>query len=569
MDGHIVVFGFKGVARRIVKQLARVGGRVIVVDPDLATSELDTLRRYGVEYVAGYGQSLDVLRTVDIAHARAAVCATNDDLRNIEIALLVREVSGSVRIVVQMANGAVGNALERVTQPSVVLDVADLASMSFIEAAVDRPTHPITLGRRRFHITGVAAPRDGTLRELWGDIAPIAVQDTTTGQFLACPSRDEEVASGNLVTLLGTEEDLRAIGLTERIRERRVRGKGVLARTREALGAMLDSVDRPFRIAIGAIFLLAILSTIVLTLQYREPDGRRMSVLDAAYFTVETILTVGYGDFSFRHQEPALRLWSIFIMVTGAVLVYTVIAFLTQALVTRRLAQSLGRQHVTGLRNHIVIFGLGAVGSRVALDLHNEGYDVVVVDIGTGQRFVPQMTAARIPVLIGDPTLPETQREAGLDHAAGVAVLSNDDLLNIETGLAVRAAVGDRKVPVALRVFGRNLARVIDRSLDIGATRSVAELAAPWFVGAALGLEVTGTFYVGETPFMVARISVRTGDGLTGRAIGELSDSTRFVAIDRADGELEYPLQRSTVFHPGDSAYVVGRFEDLLDLLRR
>lgn len=42
---HIVVFGFKGVARRIVKQLAKVADRVVVVDPEISPSERETLLR--------------------------------------------------------------------------------------------------------------------------------------------------------------------------------------------------------------------------------------------------------------------------------------------------------------------------------------------------------------------------------------------------------------------------------------------------------------------------------------------------------------------------------------------
>ena len=564
---HIVVFGFSGVARRIVKQLAKVSPRVIVVDPALSTSELETLRRYGVEHIAGYGQSLDVLTAADVANARAAICATDDDLRNIEIALLVREQSDRVRIVVQMANGNVGRALERVTQPSAVLEVADLASMAFVEQAVNRPAHPLALGRRRFHVTNVPAPRADTLRAIWGDIAPIAVRNGD-GETVTCPSRDRHVQEGDIVTLLGTEDELLAVGLGDRLEAPRSRRRSAWTRLREAVAAAVDAIDRPFRITIGVIAALAATSTGVLMAGFVEPGGKRMGLLDALYFTVETIATVGYGDFSFRGQAPWLRGWAIGVMLLGVVLMYTGVALLTNALVARRLAQSIGRQRVTGMRDHIVVIGLGAVGSKVALDLQAAGYEVAVIDAGTGQRFVPQMRAAHIPVLIGDPTLPETQREAGVHRAAGVAVLSNDDLLNIETGLAVKAVVGERRVPVALRVFGRNLARVIDRSLDIGATRSVAELSAPWFVGAACGLDVVGTFYVGDTPFIAARIAVVDGDGLAGRAIGELSDATRFVAIDRRDGSFEHPLQRDTVFRHGDHAYVVDRFENLLDLLR-
>lgn len=565
---HIVVFGFKGVARRIVKQLAKVADRVVVVDPELGASERETLQRYGVEYVEGYGQSLDVLRQIEVASAAAAICATNDDLRNIEIALLVRELSSTVRLVVQMANGNVGHALQGVTQPSDVLEVADLASIAFVEAAVQRESHPLTLGRRRFYVTTVPHKRDGRLRDVWGEIAPIAVRRSASLDMTFTPSRDDAFAQGDSVMLLATEEDLQRVGFAHRVEAPRPRSRSTWSRLREGLWATIASVDRPFRITLAVIALLATVSVAVLTAGYVTRDGSHLSLLDAIYFTIETIATVGFGDYYFRGQSPGLQAWGIVMMLMGAVLVYTAVAFLTQALVSRRLEQSLGRQRVTGMREHIVVFGLGAVGRHVALDLHHAGYEVVVVDEGTGQRFVPQMRAAGIPVLIGDPTLPETQHEAGVQHAAGVAILSNDDMLNIETGLATRTVVGERRVPVTIRVFGRNLARVIDSSLNIGTTRSVAELAAPWFVGAAMGLQVVGTFYVDEVPFMAARITVRHGDGIAGRAISELSVSTRFVAIDRVDGSFEYPLQRDAVFMEGDNAYVVGRFEDLLDLLR-
>ena len=36
-----------------------------------------------------------------------------------------------------------------------------------------------------------------------------------------------------------------------------------------------------------------------------------MTLLDAVYFTVETIATVGYGDFSFAEQASWLRVYAI------------------------------------------------------------------------------------------------------------------------------------------------------------------------------------------------------------------------------------------------------------------
>ncbi|MDQ2708557.1 MAG: ion channel [Actinomycetota bacterium] len=111
------------------------------------------------------------------------------------------------------------------------------------------------------------------------------------------------------------------------------------------------------------------------------------------------------------------------------------------------------------------------------------------------------------------------------------------------------------------------------RSYAVGLMLLGVVLAAPWFVGAALGLDVLGTFYVDRLPFMVGRLTVPTGGGLDGLAMGELSARTRVVAIHRAgqdDSErrLEYP-PRNTRFGAGDDAYLFGPYEELLAVLRR
>ena len=566
----MVVFGFHGVGRRVVRQLANAGQQVIVVDPDADPTEQEDLQRWGVTYLVGYGLSQDTLHVACVGNALAVLCVTDDDVRNIRLALLVRDISPDVRIVVRMANASVGKALTSVTQPGAVLNVAELASMSFVETAVQRTTHAITLGGTEFSVATLPSTTSGTFGLLWQELAPIAVQPVDGSAIVSGPSMDHVVQPGDLVTLLGTAQAFREAGLEPERDTLTAIGPTLRRRIKEALAAMSDAVDRPFRIAFAVLSALALVSVTVLTLGYEESDGSRMSVLDAVYFTSETIATVGFGDFYFREQETWLRVWAVVLILLGATLVALSTALLTNALVSRRLAQSLGRQRVTGMEGHIVVVGLGAVGSKVAMDLHDAGYEVAVIDSGEGQRFVPQMRAARIPVLIGDATLPETQSAAGIHRAAGVAVLTSDDLVNIETGLAIRGVVGDRPVPIVLRVFSKNLARVIGTGLDAGIARSIAELASPWFVGAALGVDVLGTFYVGSTLFIAVRLPIPTGGGLDGVAIRDLRTTTSIVAVQPAGGdELHFPPRPDTVLHSGDGAYLIGQYEDLLDLLQR
>ena len=52
--------------------------------------------------------------------------------------------------------------------------------------------------------------------------------------------------------------------------------------------------------------------------------------------------------------------------------------------------------------------------------------------------------------------------------------------------------------------------------------------------------------------------------------MGDLSSNTRVIALSRADdGTLEHPPRRGTRFAPGDRAYLLGPYEELLRVLQR
>src|SRR5208282_5305740 len=172
-----------------------------------------------------------------------------------------------------------------------------------------------------------------------------------------------------------------------------------------------------------------------------------------------------------------------------------------------------------------------------------------------------------------DATLPQVLESVRLASASAVAVLTSDDLANLETGLAVRDQLGPRwgSTPVVLRIFDSKLARSVKNSFGFTFVRSTAALAAPWFVGAALGLDVLNTFYVGDELLLVARLSITPQGGLHGLQMSDLAARTRVLAIRRAADKamLEHLPRRTTRFQPDDEAYVIGPYEELLTVLRR
>ena len=565
--------GLHSVGLRIVEELNLSGVPAVVIDdhPDPALAR--QLAAWGVPHVPASSRSAGTLADAGLAGATAVVCALDDDLVTLETALLTRELRADVRVVVQLGNPAVGRALAQINVS--VLDVAGLSAPSIAEACLRSGIQEIPLDGERFLAARTTAPRRATLRELYGALAPVAVLPADGEDAAICPGRDHMVAAGDRVTLFATPDELRTAGISAQVRyPAHARPFSPVRRARHVAVSVLRAVaDRRMATALAALVVVLIASTTILHLTYRTAGPGRLSVLNAAYFTVETVTTVGYGDFFFRGQSPALMAGAICLMLLGAMFVAVFFAMLTNMIVSRRLEESLGRQRITGLSGHVIVIGLGTVGTRVIQRLVAVGRDVVAVDKDESNRRLGPIRALGVPVIIADATLPQTLEAASLPNAAAVAVVTSDDLANLETGLAVRDQLGERwkSVPVVLRMFDSPFARSVRHNFGFSAVRSTAALAAPWFVGAALGLDVLSTFYADDQPLLVARLTVTPGGGLNGLAMSDVSARTRVLAIRRAadDQLLEHPPRRGTRFRAGDRAYLIGPYEELLAVLRQ
>jgi Trk K+ transport system NAD-binding subunit len=572
--GHVIVCGMQDVALRAVRQLQLAGARVVVVTDRHADERLlRSLHGHDVPTVARTAYLSDSLAEAGIAGAVAVICVDASDLQTLETVLLVRDLRPDIRIVAQLDNPAVARAVEEASGSAAVIDVAALFSPPVIEACLRRRAHDIDVEGVHFVALETVVTRDATLRELFGSLVPLGVVTDAQPEPIVCPGRDEPVGAGDRVTLLGTHEELAAAGLEPHSAVRaevQAVGARALSRARR-LVAQVMSADRSLRVALELGVLLLVVSTLVLHFFYQRPGG--LPLVSAVYFTVETIATVGFGDFSFATQPLYMELFGITLIVAGTTLVTTLFALLTNALVSHRIAQSLGQARIPGMRDHVVLIGLGSVGMTVLDGLLARGREVVVVERDESNRFLNQVRQRHVPLIVGDSTLAQTLDAVNLVTASSVAIVTSDDLTNIETGLAVRDRLGARwaDVPVVLRVFDRELGARLERSFGFRQVWSTAAIAAPWFVGAALGLDVLSSFYVGSHPFLLARLTVADGGGLEGVAMRELGAAIRVIAISRAgaDVRLEHPPRRGTTLAAGDDAYLAGPYEELLSILRR
>ena len=98
------------------------------------------------------------------------------------------------------------------------------------------------------------------------------------------------------------------------------------------------------------------------------------------------------------------------------------------------------------MRGHVVICGLGYVGSLFGDHLRQAGHQVVVVELDPANPLIEVCRSWRSPVIVGDARLERTLRGAGVQHAAQLLAVCPDDAVNTEiVAVARRLPTGRRK----------------------------------------------------------------------------------------------------------------------------
>jgi Trk K+ transport system NAD-binding subunit len=102
MREHVVVCGLGQVGYRVVQELHELGEQVVGVEHDERDSFVDEVQALGVPVHLGDARRDDVLVAAGINRARAVICATGDDLANLEVALDVKRLSPGTRVLMRM-----------------------------------------------------------------------------------------------------------------------------------------------------------------------------------------------------------------------------------------------------------------------------------------------------------------------------------------------------------------------------------------------------------------------------------------------------------------------------------
>lgn len=147
--GHVLVCGLGNVGFRCVQELLRLGHQVVAVEKDASGQFADTVRRMGVAVVTGDATVTEVLRQARAGTARAVLAVASNELANLEIALLVRELNPAQRVVVRLTDPDFAEAARAAADLRYALSPPQLAAPVFAAAVFgDRVLSLARVGRR-------------------------------------------------------------------------------------------------------------------------------------------------------------------------------------------------------------------------------------------------------------------------------------------------------------------------------------------------------------------------------------------------------------------------------------
>jgi Trk K+ transport system NAD-binding subunit len=492
---HFIVCGDNPLTHRLVEELTvRLGEDVVVIMSSPQRGHGKQIAALpGVEIVESDELSTEAFEAARLSGARALALVDQDDLGNIHAALRAGETRPDIRLVIRMFNMGLGNEIRTLFADCAMLSDSRMAAPWFVAAALGElaPSH-IRLPGRTLYVARRNEIPSGTV------ICGIA--DTEHGGRARLLPPDE--ADADLVLAVADTTIRDPLHRHRRWRTPLSRGWD-----------WLRMLNRPLLVAFSVAACLLVVSTILFATIGRD------SWTDALYLTVLDAAGAAQPDLTLAGANKIIQVLDTLL---GLVLIPVITAAVVGGVVTAQLSDRLGTRRAP-VRDHMVVVGLGNIGSRVVGQLRDLGMPVVCVERTAN---VPGVALARrlgASVIVGDAAREDTLRSASIDTAQALLAVTSDDVTNLQVSLHGRRLHPELRT--VLRLFDGDLAERVQRTFEIGASRSVSSLAAPAFAAAMVERQLIGTIAVGRRVLLIAEIPVTAGSELVGRRLDDVNES--------------------------------------------
>lgn len=213
------------------------------------------------------------------------------------------------------------------------------------------------------------------------------------------------------------------------------------------------------------------------------------------------------------------------------------------------------------LQNHIILVGLGHLGYRVALKLHEMGETLAVIEFKADADTVNAVKNMGVPVIHDDATRPAILEAANIKKARTIILASQNDAMNLQIALKARSL--NPNIQVVVRIFDDDFAHALQEQFGFIAL-SATEMAAPVFAAAAAGADVTNPISVEGQLLSLARLTISPKASFANKTIGYIEDNYHLnIVLHRRNGNSEMHPTDKTQVQVGDVIAILGGPEQL------
>ncbi|MFC4018810.1 potassium channel family protein [Micromonospora sp. GCM10011542] len=552
---HYVICGRDALAYYVARALLESdlptgGARVTVVVPERYRSNgPDVAGLRGLRVVRSDRLDVATFEAAGLAGAAGLALLHQDDVGNLHAALCAQAVDQRVRQVLRMFNGTLADGVRKLLKaPVEVLSDAEMAAPAFVAAALGE-VDPSSFQHR-----------DKTLR--------VARRADVRSQDVVCALADfsepqgvellPAEGGGDLVLAEATGQPPGTELAARRLVRARRRRRPVAVLLRAARGFATRKIGIAVMLVLGVIVVLGALIS----------RAEEVSPAEALYLTLVTTLS---GADPNTDKPADAQIMQVVLNLAGLALIPLITAVVVDGIVNARLALHTGRAQ-PARAGHVVVIGLGNVGTRVMAQLREYDVEVMAIDKDPEPRGGTLARQLEVPLIVGDAALPETLAAASVADCQALVVASTDDVANLEAALAARDLRDDLRV--VLRLFDGDFAERVEETFALGVSRSVSYLAAPAFIGALTERAVITTIPVDRHALPVAEVPVAAGSELDGRPLEAVSrdGQVRLIARTPAGGAKTIwwkDLDPRQVIYAGDRLTVVARRRGLDWLTRQ
>jgi Trk K+ transport system NAD-binding subunit len=551
---HFVVCGSDALVYTLAEELSNAGNRIRLTvitttqqRPDVP--DLADLRGRGVTVIRADRLDERTFRAAGLAGAAALALVMPDDVVNLHAALCAQAVEPDLRLVIRMFNSGLGYGVRRLFEDCAVLSDAAMAAPAFVAAALGEvaPTHFRHAGRTLYVARRADVPETTVVCALTAADGAGQVDVLASG-----PARPEDL----VLAEAGGRPAGQAVAAGRLVRRRQLR------RPVRAFGrAIRAALNRKLGIAVLVTLVTTVVSGAVLV--RAQPVG---GFWNSVYVTLLT--AVGTSNVELK-ISPLAQAAQLVLTIAGLALLPLITAAVVEGAVNARLALSSGKVRYPQ-SDHIVLVGLGNVGTRILRQLTDLGLEVVAIDRKPDARGAKVAEQLGVPFIVGDAALEETLRSASIATAKALVMVSTDDVSNLQAALNARAVRSDMRV--VLRLFDDDFARRVQKAFNINISRSVSRLCAPAFAAAMLDREVITTIPVDRHALLVATVRVAAGSPLVGAPLSRADRplSARTIGLTPAGTEmLNWAPDPAHTLVPGDRILVVARRAGLRALVEQ